>query len=101
MTSTTASVEKYLAEEFSPEVRDKALKVIEDDRIFASHYADTWWVTPSGGGKRYRVQVIRVIEDPRLVLICTCPHGMNNGGEARCYHVAAALMEMMTRERSK
>jgi hypothetical protein len=57
-----------------------------------SQHAGLWWVVSLHNPNIYRVQVGYDDDGQSVVYItCTCTHGMNRGGDARCYHAAAAL----------
>jgi uncharacterized Zn finger protein len=72
--------------EFSTDVLNRAKKLPDSAMQQDETYREVWWVTGSRGDK-YRIQF------GKGFVTCTCPHGLNAGaGEARCYHVAAVLM---------
>lgn len=82
---------------WSVATRRKAERM-DPDRIRQDVEHDTiWWVLSEDGWTSYRVQLIELaaqvddsLAEPSLVSICSCKHGMNNGGAAWCYHTAAA-----------
>lgn len=82
--------------QFSAAVLAKADKLLATPQglVPDPEFPNIWWVTPSGGGKRYRVQANYDPETRTLSWItCTCPHGMNKGaGATKCYHAAAVLI---------
>ena len=79
---------------FSDDVLLKAERLIETKRINQDpDHEELWFVKSSRGDSTYRVQSDYDSKTNHLRYIsCTCPHGLNSGGSARCYHVAAVLM---------
>lgn len=57
-------------------------------------YPDVWWARSSrDNDRRYRVQMFFVTDEDgtHVMTGCTCAHGLNNMGHAKCYHVSAVL----------
>lgn len=79
----------------SDNVLEKAHRYRRKGLVVADPEADgVWWVTSEHPPHRdYRVQTDA---DPATMkatwVSCTCPHGANNGGLARCTHAVAVLM---------
>lgn len=78
---------------FSDEVLENAQQVIDKDLIKPDpDHPNLWWVTSlHGSGHIYRVQT--TITADITYLTCTCAHGLHTGGDARCYHAAAACLK--------
>jgi hypothetical protein len=86
---------------FSPEVVDKAHRLLAEKRLRVDDdFANVWWVVSSSGANLYRVQSDWNPETKKLRWVtCTCPHGLHAGaGETRCYHAAAVLLLLREQE---
>lgn len=71
-------------DEFSSAVLAKARKYVDTDQVRPDDTVPgVWWV------KTYRVGVVAGTYGDDLWWTCTCRHGLNNPGQARCSHVAA------------
>lgn len=76
-----------MIENFSENVIDKA-KTVKLPDIKPDEADDSiWWVTSQRTGKKERVQFIG--DD---WVTCSCENGSRRGGQAACYHAAAAEM---------
>jgi len=77
--------------EFSPAVISKGKTLPVDETQFVNVY----WVQSSSGDKSYRVQTDFNPKTRKVTWAsCTCRHGMNRGGRARCAHVVAVLLRL-------
>lgn len=79
-------------EQWSPAVIRKAEMFIEEGNLQRdANHPEVWWVTPSEGGKPYRVQT-----DGQHWIACSCPNGQRqNGLSPHCWHTAAVLMQYL------
>lgn len=83
-------------EHFSTAVIAKAKK-IESEHVERSEGDPTVFLVKSPRtGKKVRVQFLFDSEDPARVewRTCTCTNGNKRGGQASCYHAAAAELQM-------
>lgn len=78
-------------EQFSVGTIEKAEKLVAKESAIRqdSQHSDVWWTHSlrEGVTKEYRVQV----GPGNTWVTCTCTHGLNHMGQARCYHAAAVL----------
>ena len=75
---------------FSPYVQKKAAtaaRSIRADEVVPM----SWWVASADGESDYYTKMGVYDFNNIPWASCTCTHGMNNQGQARCYHVAAAV----------
>jgi len=81
--------------EFAPSTLTKARKLITTAPELITQdpqFPRVWWVgSIRDPKKKYRVEVGE-FPDVGPWAMCTCTHGLNSVGRARCYHVAAMLM---------
>lgn len=86
--------------DFSDSVLDSAHAALTGGRVTQDETVPTvWWVrssSPSPDAATYRVQVDNLTAPTWAT--CSCAHGLNHGGEARCHHVAAALLSIKETE---
>ena len=80
--------------DFSAPTLLKARKALQDDKVARDvAVRSIWSVGGSVPGTRYRVQ--SDVDEVTLRgswITCTCPHGLNTGGRAHCYHAAAVVI---------
>lgn len=88
-----------MTDQFSDSVRAKAARYVREGRVMQDAEApEVWWVEGSEPNRPYRVQVTLDGADVRGV-VCTCAHGKNTPGRARCTHALAALAGLADQRR--
>lgn len=76
---------------FSEAVQGKARSIPAEDIEQQDTEGKLWRVRSGRTGRMHTVQFISDDEGHDWVT-CTCQHGRSNGGQAGCYHAAAADM---------
>ena len=91
-----------MSDEFSDAVHTKARRYVADGRVMQdAEHELVWWVNGADPDRPYRVQVALGGPLEVAAVSCTCTHGQNNAGRARCAHALAALAGLAAQRRGK